>query len=71
MLLRMLEHEGNYSAYTYSDFKRRDFVDSVTQATRLALNKPRFSLCTPTDCAKPVPKIDARLCWTGEGPLNP
>jgi hypothetical protein len=43
MLLRMLEHEGNYSAYTYSDFKRHDFVDPVTQATRLALNKPRFS----------------------------
>jgi hypothetical protein len=43
MLLTMLEHEGNYSAYTYSDYKRRDFVDPVTQATRLALNKPRFS----------------------------
>jgi hypothetical protein len=43
MLLTMLELEGNYSAYTYSDFKRRDFVDPMTQATRLALNKPRFS----------------------------
>jgi hypothetical protein len=43
MLLTMLEHEGNYSAYTYSDLERPDFVDPVTQATRQALNKPRFS----------------------------
>jgi hypothetical protein len=43
MLLTMLEHGGNYSAYTYSDFKGRDFVDPVTEATRAALNKPRFS----------------------------
>jgi hypothetical protein len=39
----MLEREGKYSAYTYSDLERSDFVDSMTQATRLALNKPRFS----------------------------
>jgi hypothetical protein len=43
MLLRMLEHGGSYSAYTYSDFKERDFVDPVTQATRAALNEQRFS----------------------------
>jgi hypothetical protein len=43
MLLTMLEREGKYSAYTYSDLERSDFVDSMTQATRLALNKPRFS----------------------------
>jgi hypothetical protein len=43
MVLTMLEHEGKYSAYTYSDFERPGFVDPATQATRLALNKPRFS----------------------------
>jgi hypothetical protein len=43
MLLTMLEHEGKNSAYTYSELERGDFVDAVTQATRLALSKPRFS----------------------------
>jgi hypothetical protein len=43
MLLTMLALEGECSAYTYSDFDECNFVDAVTQATRLALNKPRFS----------------------------
>ena len=43
MFLTMLALEGECSAYTYSDFNGCDFVDAVTQATRLALNKPGFS----------------------------
>jgi hypothetical protein len=66
MLQTMLEHEGKNSAYTYSDLERPDFVDAVTQATRLALNKPRFSplrayrlrKALPQDRRKPV--VDPR-----------
>jgi hypothetical protein len=43
MFLKSLEHEGIGSAYTYSEIEGGDFVDRVTRATRLALNKPRFS----------------------------
>ncbi len=37
-----LEHAGMNRVYTYSD-GNGDFVDSMTQATRLAVNNPDFS----------------------------
>ena len=43
-LLRHLESWGFDQAYTYSEEDGYDdFVDQVTQATRLAANNPRFS----------------------------
>jgi hypothetical protein len=71
VLLRMLEHEGKYSAYTYSDFKRRDFVDPVTHATRLALNKPRFSPLRANQLRKTRPQGRRKAGLTGEAPLKP
>jgi hypothetical protein len=38
-----LEHVGLRSSYTYSEIEDGDYVDPVTHATRLAVNKPRFS----------------------------
>jgi hypothetical protein len=43
MLLRCLEHFGHRSSYTYSEIEGGDYVDPVTHATRLAVNKPGFS----------------------------
>jgi hypothetical protein len=44
-LLRHLESWGIDRAYTYSEEDDNDgFVDPVTQATRLAVNNPCFSL---------------------------
>jgi hypothetical protein len=43
MFQRHLEYAGVQSAYTYSEIEGDDFVDPVTQATRLAVNNPEFS----------------------------
>jgi hypothetical protein len=76
VLLTMLEHEGKYSAYTYSDFtysdfERPDFVDPVTQATRLALNKPRFSPLRANQLRKARPQGRRKAGLTSEAPLKP
>ena len=41
--LCFLESLGFCRAYTYSEIDGGDFVDPVTQATRLAVTNPRFS----------------------------
>jgi hypothetical protein len=43
MFHRYLEHIGHRRSYTYSELEGGNFVDPVTAATRLAVNKPRFS----------------------------
>jgi hypothetical protein len=43
MFQRCLEHFGHRSSYTYSEIEHGAYVDHVTHATRLAVNKPRFS----------------------------
>jgi len=42
MFQRYLEHVGRRSSYTYSEIEDGDYVDPVTLATRLAMNKPSF-----------------------------
>ena len=43
MFQRHLEYGGVQGSYTYSEIEGGDFVDPVTQATRLAVNNPDFS----------------------------
>jgi hypothetical protein len=43
LVQRQLEHAGIPCAYTYSEIDGDDFVDPVTQATRLAVSNPNFS----------------------------
>jgi hypothetical protein len=43
MFQRHLEYAGVQGAYTYSEIEGDDFVDPVTQATRLAVNNSDFS----------------------------
>ena len=43
MFQRHLEYGGVQGSYTYSEIEGDDFVDPVTQATRLAVNNPDFS----------------------------
>jgi hypothetical protein len=43
MFQRHLEYGGVQGSYTYSEIEGGDFVDPVTQATRLAVNDPDFS----------------------------